>query len=275
MGGYYAAHGGEDASVAKAIGQHYRPEFSGDALPDDAIAQCVALADKLDLLVGIFGIGESPSGDKDPFGLRRAAIGVLRILIEGQLDVDLVDLIAIAFRQYAVLMNKKVCDDVQTYIFARLKHWYVEQGVPVSILQAVAAKSITNLYDFAQRVAGLQRFNALPQAANLSAANKRVHNILRKINVGGALDENLLQQMPEKELYTAIKNKQTAIALLLQGKEYTAVLATLSELQQPINTFFAQVMVMTDDEILKTNRLLLLQQLATLLDSVADISELA
>lgn len=275
IGGYYAAHGGEDVNVVKAIKQHYRPEFAGDALPDNPVAQCVALADKLDSLIGMFAIGEGPSGDKDPFGLRRAAIGVLRILIEQQLDIDLVDLIEMASKQYTVLPNKNVSSDVQAYIFERLKHWYLEQEVPIDIFQAVAAKAITNLYDFSQRIVAVQKFIQLPEVKNLSAANKRVHNILRKMNVEGLCDESLLQQTEEQDLYIAIKDKQRVIKSLLKTKDYIAVLTTLVDLQQPVNAFFAHVMVMSDDEKLKMNRLRLLQQLAMLLDSVANIARLS
>ncbi len=275
IGSYYAVHGGEASSVVKAISQQYQPEFSGDALPDDPVAQCVALADKLDLLIGIFAIGERPTGDKDPFGLRRAAIGVLRILIERQLDLDLMDLIAAASKQYKALLNEKVCKDVQVYIVERLKYWYVEQRLPVGVFHAVEAKAITNFYDFAQRVVALQQFADLPQANNLSRVTKRVHNILRNVNVSGLLKKELLQETAEKDLYIAISSTHAAITPLLAKKDYTAVLAALAVLQQPVATFFAEVMVMTDDNTLKANRLCLLKQLATLLGSVADMTQLA
>ena len=191
MGAYYASHDGEPTGIAKAIRQHYQPEFSGDDLPSEPVGICVALADKLDLLVGIFAIGLHPSGDKDPFGLRRAAIGVLRILIEKQLVISLDELIKQAQARYTKLdklvvdttLAEQIVNDPKSYILDRLPSWYAEQGIPAIYYLAVYYYFIgkdVNLYDFHQRVLAVRTFAELPQAENLIAAHKRVQNILKK-----------------------------------------------------------------------------------------------
>jgi len=278
IGSYYALHAGETTAVATAIKQHYQPEFSGDDLPDEAIAICVALADKLDLLVGIFGVGKRPSGDKDPFGLRRAAIGVVRILVEKQLNIELSSLLSIAVAQYSNLENQQTEKEVIAYIFERLKYWYIEQGSSIEVFNAVIAKSVTNLHDFDQRMVAVKQFSILPAAVNLAAANKRVSNILKKNNIkinDDRVDEKLLHEAAEKDLYVAIENQRATIAPLLQAKDYTAVLNTLATLQPPIDSFFDRVMVMAEDPTLKRNRLLLLNNLRNLFLTIADIAQLS
>lgn len=287
MGSYYAAHDDEPRSVAKAIRQHYQPEFSGDDLPSESVGICVALADKLDLLVGIFAVGLQPSGDKDPFGLRRAAIGVLRILIEKQLSLSLDELIKQAKENYIkddkIVFNEALAEqtlnDPKSYILDRLPFWYAEQGIPTVYYLAVHYYFIgkdVNLYDFHQRVFAVKIFAELPQAKNLIAANKRVQNILKKNN-NTQLDikPELLKENAEKVLYETVLAKKTDISPLLAKQDYTAVLTSLAGLQTPLDIFFAEVMVMVDDMEMKNNRLALLEMLHDLFTSVADIAQLA
>ena len=285
MGAYYAQHADEAAVTSMAIKQHYQPEFSGDQLPNTTIAQCVALADKLDLLVGIFGIAKHPSGDKDPFGLRRAAIGVVRILLEKQLNIDLSVLVRKTIEQYGDKIDRESTYQwVTDYILARLHDLYRRQGVTTPVFLAVQQKNqpiaatTLCLDDFDQRIKAVQRFKKLPAIENLVAANKRVSNILRKhatVNFNDRLDQDLLQVPAEKNLYALIKNKQAVIEPLLAAKDYPAILNTLVDLQQPLDDFFAQVMVMTEDQVLRKNRLLLLNDLHLLFLTVADIAQLS
>ena len=280
MGYYYAIKSGEDKHVAKAIRAHYQPTFSGDHLPSDAISRCVALADKIDLLIGIFGINQAPTGDKDPFALRRAAIGVIRILIECQLDLDLQKLLADAAKLYQdKLINPEVVEQVQEFIYERLKSWSIEHdAVTLSVFNAVYAVKPTNLYDFSQRIKAVQAFRKLPEAENLAAANKRVLNILTKqnaLNIHGHVDTKLLQLPAEQKLFAAIQEQNKLIKPLLDNKDYTEILSSLAHLRAPIDQFFDDVMVMVDDEKLRHNRLLLLNQLRQLFLTVADISLLS
>ena len=278
MGAYYAAHDGEAASVVQAIRQHYQPEFSGDDLPAEETGICVALADKLDLLVGIFAIGMRPTGDKDPYGLRRAAIGVLRILIEKQLNLDIAILVDQAIKLYADSCTNNPKTEVIAYINDRLKHWYLEQGIAATIFNAVAAQMVTDLNDFNARIMAVKHFVSLPEAENLAAANKRVDNILKKNNsddVSTTVKPELLEEKAEKTLYEAVGSKQKTIAPLLAAKDYTATLSSLADLQVPLDTFFADVMVMVDDVEVKNNRLALLKTVHDLFATVADIAQLS
>ena len=277
MGAYYAQHDGEAEKVVQAIREHYQPEFSGDELPSEVVGVCVALADKLDLLVGVFGIGQRPTGDKDPFALRRAAIGVLRILIEKQLNLDLPSLITTVIAQYGNLDNAQTQADVLSYISERLKYWYLEQDITLPIFNAVVAKPLGDLNDFNKRILAVKHFSTLSVAENLAAANKRVSNILNKNSDQKSkqnVDEKLLQEPAEKALHTEIKRKQVDVKPLLAAKYYTAVLTSFADLQQPIDDFFDHVMVMSDDEALKNNRLALLKTLRSMFTEVADIAQL-
>ena len=278
MGAYYAAHDGEAASVVQAVRQHYQPEFSGDDLPAEETGICVALSDKLDLLVGIFAIGMRPTGDKDPYGLRRAAIGVLRLLIEKQLNLDIAMLIDQAIKLYTDLVTSNTKIEVIAYINERLKHWYIEQGIVITIFNAVAAQAITNLNDFNARIMAVKYFISLPAAENLAAANKRVDNILKKnnsFNVSATVKPELLEEKVEKALYEAVVKKQKTIISLLATKDYMAILSSLVDLQAPLDVFFADVMVMVDDTEVKNNRLALLKAVHDLFATVADITELS
>ena len=276
MGSYYAEHDGEDPRVCEAIKEHYLPTGAGDELPQDPTAISVALADKLDLLISIFSIGLKPSGDKDPFALRRAAIGIVRILLEKQLDLDLKQLISVAAKQ-CEFSSVDIEADVYTYIWERLKHYFIDQGEGVSLFNAVLEVAPDSIADFAQRLSAVKAFAELEQAASLAEANKRVKNILRKqdaLHISGDIDESLLQEDAEKELYKIIQKEQVTIEPLLKKNDYQAVLSNLASLQQAVDCFFADVMVMTDDEAIQKNRLLLLSKLRSLFLTVADISQL-
>ena len=276
MGSYYAQHDGEDPRVCEAIKEHYLPAGAGDALPQDPTAVSVALADKLDLLISIFSIGLKPSGDKDPFAVRRAAIGVVRILLEKELDLDLKQLISAAAKQ-CEFANIEIEAQVHDYIWERLKYYYLEQAVDVNMFNAVLETLPESVADFALRLKAVQQFAQLEQAASLAEANKRVKNILRKedaLTLCGEVDESLLQVEAEKQLYQTIKQAQAAVEPLLKKKDYQAVLSHLAALQKPVDDFFVDVMVMTDDAAVQHNRLLLLNRLRNLFLTVADISQL-
>ena len=282
MGYYYAKHEREkkpefNEAVAEAISDHYCPAFAGDKLPQNKVGMAVALADKLDTLVGIFGINQQPTGDKDPFALRRAAIGVTRLLGVESLNLDLEDLLKRAIHnyeeQYVTLGNKNVLKEVRTFIFERFKGFLAEyHGIDGFLFNAVAANNINDLNDFMHRANAVKKFLDLPQAQSLIAANKRVVNILTKQNaleLKGEANPALLKEPAEKNLFEAIKNCH------LEKLDYETTLKTLANLQAPIDAFFEHVMVMVDDKTLQHNRLLLLAHLRNLFMTVADISELA
>ncbi len=277
MGAYYAQHDGEPAEVVNAINAHYLPRFAGDDLPDDAISMSVALADRLDTLVGIFGIGQHPTGDKDPFALRRAALAVMRILIEKALPLDLKALLEQAKQGYGDKVAGNIVEEVLAFCFERLRHYYAEKQIPMDAVQAVMACQSTYPYDFHRRVLAVEAFRALPEADALAMANKRVSKLLAKQETKiaeGLPAENLLQETQEKALATQIIAKQKQLTSLEAASDYTQVLAVLAELKQPIDDFFDHVMVMVDDDALRGNRLLLLANLRALFLQVADISEL-
>lgn len=276
MGSYYAQHDGEDPRVCEAIKEHYLPTGAGDDLPQDPISLSVALADKLDLLISIFSIGLKPTGDKDPFALRRAAIGVVRILIEKQLDINVEQLIAIAAK-HCEHASEDIATEVYAYVLDRLKYYYVDQGEGVGLFNAVLEAKHDSLVDFDHRMSAVKQFIDMPQAPSLAEANKRVKNILRKqdaLTLVGDVNESLLQKGAEQELYEMIVKAQATIKPLLKNKAYQAVLTNLATLQQPLDKFFADVMVMTDDVGVQNNRLLLLNKLRSLFLTVADISQL-
>jgi len=277
MGRYYALHDGEDEAVAIALDEHYQPRFSGDALPQSPTGQVLALADRLDTLAGIFAIGQAPTGDKDPFALRRAAIGVLRIIIEKQLDLDLHGLLSTAVSQLPDSLNSSdVVDDLFDFLMGRLRNWYTEAGYDVHVFEAVLARKPVHPLDFDQRMQAVKAFHAMPEADSLAAANKRIRNILRKSKT--AIPENyndaLLQEPAEQALAAAISEQSVAVQPLFKQRAYTEALRTLATLQSPVDRFFDDVMVMADDTALRDNRLALLQTLADLFLQVADISQL-
>ena len=279
MGHYYAAHGGEPEEVAKAIEEHYLPRYSGDRLPATRTGQCVALADKLDTLLGIFAAGEKPSGVRDPFALRRAALGVLKIIIDKQLELDLLELIDTAAKLYpAPIKAHDVSDEVLDFILARLKAEY-ESGDDVFTPQQIAAVMAcrpTSPVDFDKRIRAVREFSSMPEADALSAANKRTANILKKADTKKPvkLDAGLLQEKAEKELHNAISKLLPDVEPLCRKAEYAAALKKLASLRAPVDRFFEEVMVMTDDMAVRNNRLALLKTLLDGFNQIADIAQL-
>ena len=275
MGMHYARHDGEAEDVAVALNEQYMPRFAGDALPQGLVACAVAIADKLDTLVGIFGIGQAPKGDKDPFALRRAAIGTLRIIVEKQLDLDLTDLVAKAVELYGnKLTNAKAADEVIDFMLARFRASYQDDGIEVDVIQAVLARRPTRPADFDRRVKAVSHFRTLDVAEALAAANKRVSNILAKFDgqLNAAVDGSLLQDSAEQALAAKVAELESALAPLFAAGEYQQALSTLAGLRDVVDTFFEQVMVMAEDAALRLNRLTLLARLRNLFLEIADIS---
>ena len=276
-GTYYAHKSGENADVANAISEQYLPKFSGDELPKTPIGIALALSDRLDTLVGIFGISQAPTGSKDPFSLRRASIGVLRILIENKLPLNLARLVGEAIKNYGNKINNmsETFNAVMEFVGSRYRAMYTEQGVAVDTIQAVQAINPHMPLDFDERIRAVQAFRALPQAQVLAENNKRVANILAKAdNVGESVQENLLTETAEKALYQAILSAKETVKPLQDKADYQGVLTALTALASPLTEFFDNVMVNADDENLKNNRLALLGQVRTLFLSVADIGVL-
>jgi glycyl-tRNA synthetase beta chain len=277
MGKYYAIHDGENENIAQALEDQYRPRFSGDALPEANIGCAVAISDKIDTLVGIFGINQAPKGDKDPFALRRAAIGSIRIIIEKQLDLDLADLINQSIELFGdKLVNENTANDVLDFVMGRFRAFYQEQGISVDVIQAVLAKKPSAPLDFEKRIKAVTFFGELPEATTLAAANKRVGNILAKFD--GKLYESfnidLATEQAERDLATTYQDISLKIAPLMADKDYQAALTELAQLKAPIDTFFDNVMVMSDDEAIKVNRLTLLNEIRNSFLAIADISVL-
>ena len=281
-GTYYARLNDEPEAVAASLQEQYLPKFSGDVLPQTPIGICLALADRLDTLVGIFAIDQAPTGSKDPFSLRRSAIGILRILIEKQLPINLVALVEQAIKGYSTSEGSKIAKmgdtftQVMAFLNSRYRAMYTEQGVSVDTIQAVQAINPHMPLDFDQRIRAVQTFSELPQAEELADSNKRVANILAKseVSVADTVDEALLSEAAEQTLYQAVQQAQTAVKPLLETADYTQVLQTLVSLDAPLTQFFADVMVNSEDAALKNNRLALLKQVRALFLTVADISEL-
>lgn len=280
MGKYYALNDGEDAPVAEALYEQYMPRFAGDALPSSGVSASVALADKLDTLVGIFGIGQLPKGDKDPFALRRAAIGVLRIVTELSLPLDLETLVSKAIDVYGEkLTNAETQSQVVDFVLGRFTALLQDQAIAIDVIQAVAARRPTKPADYLARVHAVDKFRALEEAEALAAANKRVANILAKQNVEVSdtvnIDESLLAEEAEKALYVELKAAQKEVDIAVPSQDYTRILTALATLRNVIDNFFDNVMVMADDEAVKNNRLALLSLLRQLFLTTADISILA
>ena len=277
-GSHYARNDGEPESVAAAIEQQYWPRFAGDRLPDQPVATCVALADRLDTLVGIFGIGQPPTGSRDPFGLRRASLGVLRILVEQGIDVDLADCLTWAEHGYpAGTLQEGTGEQVLAYMIERFRAWYEEEDIPVEVFKSVSALGLTHPLDIQRRVHAVAAFTALPQAAALAAANKRVSNILAKLDAGhrfGEVNTSLLQEPQEQALAGALDTVSSEVTGQLSGGDYGAALTAMAVLQQPVDAFFDGVMVNAEDQALRENRLNLLKALRDLFLQVADISQL-
>ena len=277
MGKYYALHDGENEKIAQALEDQYRPRFAGDSLPEANIGCAVAISDKIDTLVGIFGINQAPKGDKDPFALRRAAIGSIRIIIEKQLDLDLATLISKSIELFGdKLVNENTASDVLDFIMGRFRAFYQEQGISVDVIQAVLAKKPSAPLDFEKRIKAVTFFGELPEAATLAAANKRVGNILAKFDgeLYSAFDESLATEQAERDLADIYKAINLKIAPLMTDKNYQEALSELAQLKAPIDTFFDNVMVMSDDEAIKINRLTLLNEVRNSFLAIADISVL-
>ena len=281
-GTYYARLNHEPEAVAASLEEQYLPKFSGDVLPKTPVGICLALADRLDTLVGIFAIGQAPTGSKDPFSLRRSAIGILRILIEKQLPINLVALVEQAIKGYSSGDGSKIekmgdtFTQVMAFLNSRYRAMYTEQGVSVDTIQAVQAINPHMPLDFDQRIRAVQTFSELPQASMLADSNKRVANILAKSEdtVADEVNASLLTENAEKTLYQTVQRAQLDVTPLLETANYTQVLQTLVSLDAPLTQFFADVMVNSEDVALKANRLALLKQVRALFLTVADISEL-
>ncbi|OOF59486.1 glycine--tRNA ligase subunit beta [Rodentibacter myodis] len=276
MGMHYARHDGEDEEVAVALNEQYMPRFAGDELPKSLVASAVALADKFDTLTGIFGIGQAPKGSADPFALRRAALGALRIIVEKNLPLDLDDLVQKSAALFGdKLTNKNVVADVVDFMLGRFRAWYQDEGIAVDVIQAVLARRPTRPADFDARVRAVSHFRTLDSAEALAAANKRVANILAKADsVIGEINLAACVEPAEKTLAESVLALQTEIQPLIAKGEYTAVLDKLANLRTPVDNFFDNVMVNAEDPALRQNRLAILNTLQGLFLQVADISVL-
>lgn len=278
MGHVYALNDGENAVVAAALEQHYWPKFAGDRLPESSIASAVAIADRLDTLVGLFGIGQPPTGSKDPYALRRATVGLLRIIIEQDLELNLSTLLdsSYALHKDLAIPLEKVRPQLLSFIFDRLRAYYEDQNVAIDIYLAVMQNKSNSPLDFDRRVQAVSEFVKLDTAPALSASNKRVGNILGKNGRGSnAFNRSLLKESAEIVLADSLENvKQNNLAVIAQGN-YHSALQGLAQLANPLDQFFSEIMVMSDDDSLKNNRLALLAELEIELGRVADISLLA
>ncbi|MCB1689430.1 MAG: glycine--tRNA ligase subunit beta [Halioglobus sp.] len=278
-GSYYALHDGEDTEVAAALAQQYWPKFAGDQLPETPTACTLALADRLDTLVGIFGIGQPPTGSKDPFALRRASLSVLRIVVEKCLTLDLRDCLELAVAQYpAGSLQPGTAEQVLDYMIERFRAWYEEDNIPVEVFKSVSARRLSRPLDIHRRVLAVHAFTQLPEAQALAAANKRVSNILDKLDSThsfGMVSADLLLEPQEQELSERIQALSASCQQHLERDEYSQALNSLASLRAPVDAFFDGVMVNDDDEALRQNRLNLLKQLRDLFLGVADISLLA
>ncbi|WP_318470396.1 glycine--tRNA ligase subunit beta [Photobacterium leiognathi] len=274
MGMHYARHDGEQEDVALALNEQYMPRFAGDQLPSTPVSSAVAMADKLDTIVGIFGIGQAPKGS-DPFALRRASLGVLRIIVENGYDLDLVDLVAKAHSLFGdKLTNNNVDSDVIEFMLGRFRAWYQDAGFSIDVIQAVLAMHPTQPADFDKRVKAVSHFRELDAAESLAAANKRVGNILAKFDgeLPTTVDNSLLVEAAEKELAEKVTAVVAALEPVFTAGDYQTALTELASLREPVDAFFDNVMVMADDEKLKVNRLALLNLLRNQFLKVADIS---
>jgi glycyl-tRNA synthetase beta chain len=276
MGRYYALHDGLAAPVADAIEDHYKPRFAGDTLPRSEVGVVVALADKLDTLVGMFGIGQIPTGDKDPFALRRHALGVIRMLIERDLPIGLDTLCDIAVPAFGTLIKDPGAQLVE-FIYERLAGSLREQGYSAQEVDAVVSQRPQRLGDVAKRLAAVRAFAALPEAAALAAANKRVGNILKKAEgeVSTEVDDELLAEAQEHALFEALRSIVPKADAAFGAGDYTASLQALAALRAPVDAFFDKVMVNAEDAKLRANRLALLKRLYVAMNRVADLSRLS
>ena len=276
MGGYYAVHDGETTEVAQAVEDHYKPRFAGDALPRGDVGVAVALADKLETLVGLFGIGQLPTGDKDPFALRRHALGLIRMLVERSVPIDLPNLVALAVPAFGTLVADPTAA-LLDFIYERLAGSLREQGYSAQEVDAVLSLRPARLADVGAKLAAVRAFAALPEAAALAAANKRVGNILKKVEgtVAAQIDERLLKEPAEVALNNALNDAKPRADAAFDRGDYTASLQALAALRTPVDAFFDGVMVNAEDFALRANRLGLLATLHAAMNRVADLSKLA
>jgi glycyl-tRNA synthetase beta chain len=278
MGRYYARLDGENADVAEALDEQYLPRFAGDSLPKTKTGQAVSIAEKLDTLVGLFGIGQPPTGVKDPFALRRAALGVLRIVIENELDINLLELLHTAQQGFDdSLTEDNVTLDVMRYLFDRLRGYAQDKGIKSDVFEAVLAVQPTRPLDFMQRLKAVEAFRQLEQAEALAAGNKRIGNILRKNGAeddAGQIDGSLLSEEAEKALASKLSAVSAKVKPLMESADYAGVLTTLAEMRETVDGFFDEVMVMDENLTIRQNRLAILNQTRALFLGVADISHL-
>ncbi|WP_319380204.1 glycine--tRNA ligase subunit beta [Thiomicrorhabdus sp.] len=277
MGRYYAEAQKENPAVSEALDAQYQPRFAGDELPSSGVSQALAIADKLDTITGIYGIGQVPTGDKDPFALRRAALGMLRIMIEKSLDLDLVELIEAGLQQHDdVKMTDQLVMDIYDFIVSRLKAYFADQGISAEQFEAVRFCQPRQPLDFAKRIEAVQRFSSMDEAESLSAANKRISNLLKKVEGDVSVDVNagLFVEAAEKNLYQELQQLQDRVAGLIESRDYIAAIGEMASIRDSVDRFFDEVMVMADDEAVRNNRLALLQQIYQLFLQVADISRL-
>jgi glycyl-tRNA synthetase beta chain len=275
MGMHYALHDGEPVEVAHALNDQYLPRFAGDILPSAPTSMALAIADKVDTLVGIFGIGQLPKGDKDPFALRRAAIGLLRIIVENRLALDLVSLVEASITTFGdKIQTQGLNANVVDFVLARFKAWYQEQNVAVDVIQAVAEIRPTRPADYAARVEAISEFKLDEAASALAAANKRVANILAKnsVNTHSEINHRLVEAGSEQGLVAAIEQTEKVLAAYVEVNDYKNALLVLAKLRKPIDNFFEDVMVMVDDEAVRNNRLAALAKLRRLFLTCGDIS---
>ena len=277
MGTYYARHDGEHEEVALAISEHYRPRFAGDALPQTDTGTVVALADKLETLVGIWGIGLQPTGDKDPFALRRHALGILRMLVERRLPLSIADLLKSSAAPFMSNPNfRNPSAEVTAFLFDRLRGLLRERGFAQNEVEAVVAQQPDRLDDIIERLNAVQAFAALPEAESLAAANKRITNILKKTDrATGQVQAELLREPAEEKLYSAMMQLQPQVDAAFAKGDFTNTLKSLAHLREHVDGFFNDVMVMAEDEQLRNNRIALLSNLHGMMNRVADISKLA
>ncbi len=281
MGRYYALSDGEPAEVADAIAEHYQPRFAGDSLPASIAGQVLSAADRMDTLAGVFSIGKKPSGNRDPFGLRRAALGIVRICIECGLDVDLRKLIAraIKLQPKGKADNDELADELYAFITDRLRRYFLDRdaGLATETFDAVMARQPASLVDFDRRLAAVQTFARLEQAESLAAANKRIANILRKAGDRGAtkVRTKLFEHDAETALANALAGARDKVLPMIETRSYAEALNALADLREPVDRYFDEVMVMADDEAVRENRLALLAELRALFLDVADISRLS
>ena len=277
MGRYYAKHDGENDEVAAALDEQYMPRFAGDELPLSVTGQILAISDKLDTLLGIFAIGQKPTGEKDPFALRRATLGILRIMIEKKLDLDLRDLLEVAASALSDKVDAKAAvDDVLKFMLERLRAFFADKNISADIFDAVFACFPTRPVDFGQRIEAVNAFKALPEAESLAAANKRIRNILKKVegNISAEVRDSLLQENAEKDLHAKVSQISNEVNAFYTDGDYQSALTKLATLKDPVDQFFDDVMVMADDDALKNNRIALLNQISDLFLQAADLSRL-